>query len=157
MKISELIAQIPEILEQWPGGINFKTKSRFAGFSHKAAGGVPDAMISMEMLQSDQWGTAFHILDKEFTAALFGTAAINSIKEIKRLGFNHPCRETCSGWIQGYERGRYESSEEIEFLKKICLSFAAASKNKHTLLIVESLGHHYDPTAERATVSKEQP
>ena len=22
-----------------------------------------------------------------------------------KAGFDHPCRETCSGWKQGYERG----------------------------------------------------
>lgn len=143
MKITELISQVPEIREKWPAGINFKTKTRFAGFSHKGIGGVPDARISIEMLESDQWGTDFQILDKEFVEALFGPPSRQE-KEIMRLGLDHPCRETCAGWIQGYNRGRYESEQEIDFLKKICRSFAAASKNKHTKLIVESLGRHYE-------------
>lgn len=25
-------------------------------------------------------------------------------------GFDHPCKQTCSGWKQGYERGQYEQS-----------------------------------------------
>jgi len=32
-------------------------------------------------------------------------------------GFDHPCRETCSGWKQGKERGEFNSKKEIEELR----------------------------------------
>lgn len=28
-------------------------------------------------------------------------------------GFDHPCRETCSGWKQGKERGVFETEKKI--------------------------------------------
>lgn len=149
-KLSELVQQAKEIREEWPGGINFKTKSRFAGFHHDGIGGIPDAVISIEMLESDQWAPRFVILDKEFTTALFGSGPFKA----QESPFDHPCRQTCSGWIQGYERGRSESAREIEFLKKICRSFASASRNKHTKLIVESLGRHYETAAKHAAGSE---
>lgn len=33
-------------------------------------------------------------------------------------GFDHPCKDTCSGWRQGYERGRYEASGSRESTPK---------------------------------------
>ena len=30
---------------------------------------------------------------------------------------DHPCRETCSGWKQGYEKGLAEKDKEIERLR----------------------------------------
>jgi hypothetical protein len=43
-----------------------------------------------------------------------------SIEEkIMEKGFDHPCRETCSGWKQGLERGVFDSKEDIERLKKL--------------------------------------
>lgn len=31
-------------------------------------------------------------------------------------GFEHPCQQTCSGWKQGRDRGRFESKQAIERL-----------------------------------------
>lgn len=31
-------------------------------------------------------------------------------------GFDHPCRKTCSGWTQGYDRGRFDFQEAIKRL-----------------------------------------
>lgn len=28
-----------------------------------------------------------------------------------KAGFDHPCKQTCSGWKQGYERGQSELAE----------------------------------------------
>lgn len=33
-------------------------------------------------------------------------------------GFDHPCRKTCSGWTQGYDRGRFDFQEAIKRLNK---------------------------------------
>jgi hypothetical protein len=33
--------------------------------------------------------------------------------------FDHPCRETCSGWRQGFEKGSESSKEEVQKLKWI--------------------------------------
>lgn len=32
-------------------------------------------------------------------------------RKIMKQGFDHPCRDTCSGWRQGYERGIMEREE----------------------------------------------
>lgn len=37
--------------------------------------------------------------------------------KIMEAGFDHPCRQTCSGWQQGKERGEFDSKKEIERLK----------------------------------------
>jgi len=34
--------------------------------------------------------------------------------KIMAAGFDHPCRETCSGWAQGRERGLFEAKQDIE-------------------------------------------
>lgn len=39
--------------------------------------------------------------------------------KIHDAGFNHPCKDTCSGWKQGYDRGVSDSSKEIERLNKV--------------------------------------
>ncbi len=31
---------------------------------------------------------------------------------IFKAGFDHPCKQTCSGWQQGYERGMADASDE---------------------------------------------
>lgn len=31
------------------------------------------------------------------------------VDNLMKNGFDHPCRGTCSGWQQGYERGQYEA------------------------------------------------
>ena len=31
-------------------------------------------------------------------------------------GFDHPCRKTCSGWTQGYDRGRFDFQDAIKKL-----------------------------------------
>lgn len=40
---------------------------------------------------------------------------------MKISDLDHPCKNTCSGWMQGYERGLYECREmikEVEEFKK---------------------------------------
>jgi hypothetical protein len=29
-------------------------------------------------------------------------------EKMVKAGFDHPCKETCSGWKQGYDRGAFE-------------------------------------------------
>jgi hypothetical protein len=38
---------------------------------------------------------------------------------ILKAGFDHPCRETCSGWAQGKQRGEYDSKVKIANLEHI--------------------------------------
>jgi hypothetical protein len=38
--------------------------------------------------------------------------------EEKAREFDHPCRETCSGWKQGYERARAEAAELVALLQE---------------------------------------
>lgn len=33
-------------------------------------------------------------------------------------GFDHPCKDTCSGWKQGRERGLLERDQEIKMLRE---------------------------------------
>lgn len=44
-------------------------------------------------------------------------------------GFDHPCRETCSGWKQGKHRGAFEAAIAIERLIK-ALELEIESRNK---------------------------
>jgi hypothetical protein len=39
-------------------------------------------------------------------------------KILMSQGFDHPCRETCSGWKQGYERGQFDLRVELAAVKK---------------------------------------
>jgi hypothetical protein len=39
--------------------------------------------------------------------------------KILEAGFDHPCRETCSGWKQGRERGEYDSKVKLANLEYI--------------------------------------
>ena len=34
------------------------------------------------------------------------------MKKIMDAGFDHPCKQTCSGWKQGYERGKIEGTAD---------------------------------------------
>jgi hypothetical protein len=43
--------------------------------------------------------------------------------EFLKAGFDHPCKQTCSGWRQGRERGQHEIiSVSSVFLRKIARS-----------------------------------
>lgn len=33
--------------------------------------------------------------------------------KILEAGFDHPCKQTCSGWQQGRDRGRFEARREL--------------------------------------------
>lgn len=35
---------------------------------------------------------------------------------ILKKGFDHPCKQTCSGWEQGRQRGIFEEKERTEIL-----------------------------------------
>lgn len=153
MKLSECISasSIEEMERDWPGGINFKNKSRFLGFSHDGIGGQPDIVVPMEMVMSDEWGATFRPLDKntiEAIGGLFAELGSNpTAHQIHEKGIDHPCRETCSGWRQGFERGLFEAEEKIRTLKEICQRFADGSKSKRTKIIVEIFGRYFiEPT-----------
>jgi hypothetical protein len=38
-------------------------------------------------------------------------ACVKEADKALMAGFDHPCRRTCSGWQQGYERGFYEMNQ----------------------------------------------
>jgi hypothetical protein len=60
--------------------------------------------------------------------------------EIMKAGFDHPCRQTCSGWRQGYERGVFESIDTDKVGKAINAAMNSALKiNKE---LHENLGRH---------------
>lgn len=42
---------------------------------------------------------------------------MTSSDELLKRGFDHPCRQTCSGWQQGFDRGAAEKDKEIAALK----------------------------------------
>jgi len=146
MKLKEVIESIEEMRRDWPGGINFKTKSRFVGFGCKGAGGQPDAIITIEMLESDQWSCNFQPMNKEFIANIKGlfAALAPSVKQVKEHGFKHPCRTACDGWMHGYDRGQYEAQEEIERLKGICRQFSKTSQNKQTKVLKTFFERFYE-------------
>ena len=51
----------------------------------------------------------------------------------KVFDLNHPCRATCSGWKQGYERGRAEAIEEC--IRQLGGRYgAAATKDLRSLM-----------------------
>lgn len=150
MKIGEVIERLDEIRRDYPGGINFQTKSRFLGFSCKGVGGQPDAILSVEMLESDEWAFTMQPMDKEFVAAIkeLFAALTPSVKQVKEHGFKHPCRTSCEGWMHGYDRGQYEAREEIERLQMICRQLAKASQNKQTKVLRDFFGKHFEQKAE---------
>lgn len=41
-------------------------------------------------------------------------------------GFDHPCKQTCSGWQQGYERGRDDLQKQNDELVELVIEFAKA-------------------------------
>ena len=59
----------------------------------------------------------------------------DAIKKAEKLNdsfsfLNHPCRNTCSGWKQGYDKGRIENKpyllaleKAVEALEKISVDF----------------------------------
>lgn len=44
-------------------------------------------------------------------------SAKSAAEDALRAGFDHPCRETCSGWKQGRERGEFDAKERIAELE----------------------------------------
>lgn len=139
---------IAEMKKHWPAGINFKNKTRFLGYTHDGVGGVSDVTLSIEMLDSNEWAATFRPMDKETIKAIGGLfeslgGRHPSVDEIHEKGFDHPCRETCSGWRQGYERGLFEARREISQLKDICKRFDSASKSKRTKSVTHFFGRHF--------------
>lgn len=54
--------------------------------------------------------------------------------ELLKRGFDHPCRQTCSGWQQGFDRGAAEKDKEIEELNTRllkCLNDQLEGRMKH--------------------------
>lgn len=66
-----------------------------------------------------------------------GAEAMAAIRdeEVERLNkLNHPCKETCSGWRQGYDAGKAEgAAEERKFLRSVYEEFAYARRISNTL------------------------
>jgi hypothetical protein len=64
MTLKECLTKIEEIKETWPCGINFKNKSKFIGFS------FGDILLTIEQVESKEWGIELESLDKEFNDGL---------------------------------------------------------------------------------------
>lgn len=147
--------QLEQLKEMPIGTINFKNKTKFMGISHKPLGGAGQIYLSLEMLTSDQWGWTFECHDKKFNEALFGLVGKPQSKS-EPDAIDHPCRETCSGWMQGFRRAKQELEQkyktQIEMLIRTCESFEKASKNKQTKSIAQWMGRYYKsqpPVAEK--------
>lgn len=41
--------------------------------------------------------------------------------KIMNAGFDHPCKQTCSGWMQGHQRGVLEGKERIWKALEYCM------------------------------------
>ncbi len=61
--------------------------------------------------------------------------------EIMKAGFDHPCRQTCSGWQQGRERGVFECESRAKELEK-ALEFYGNEVNwsDYGTLVLEDCG-----------------
>lgn len=44
----------------------------------------------------------------------------NTKMNFLKRGFDHPCRETCSGWKQGYDRAVYDHKKKLEKIAAMC-------------------------------------
>lgn len=65
MKLKEILDKyIDQIKTDWPSGINFKSKSKFIGFT------IGDKCLSIEELESNEWAASFESHDKEFNKML---------------------------------------------------------------------------------------
>jgi hypothetical protein len=62
--IQDAIKMIDQIKADWPGGYNFKNKSKFLGFC------LGDIRLSVEDLESLEWGVEFESHDKEWNAEM---------------------------------------------------------------------------------------
>lgn len=67
---------------------------------------------------------------------------------MKKEEFNHPCKETCSGWKQGYEKGKAEAAAEIGLLheaigqaehREVALKMALDAKTRECEKMREAL------------------
>lgn len=64
MKLKDIIDQVEQIKNDWPDGFSFKNKSKFIGFS------LNDKVLSIEDIESKEWGAKFESYDKEFNASM---------------------------------------------------------------------------------------
>lgn len=48
--------------------------------------------------------------------SLTKSSGVNMIEQ----QFNHPCKDTCSGWKQGFERGQNSNDEKTNAILKVC-------------------------------------
>ena len=44
-------------------------------------------------------------------------------------GFDHPCRQTCSGWQQGFDRGQFDLKDKIEEHEVYKLALESIQRN----------------------------
>ena len=65
------------------------------------------------------------------------------------INLDHPCKQTCSGWKQGYERGMSQASMEVEALK------AQIKEANEIIMKLEPRDDFFDEE-EAAAVSKYQ-
>lgn len=55
--------------------------------------------------------------------------------------FNHPCKDNCSGWMQGFEKGvAHARSEQAEYIACLELVVEAADEFKNQMLEMYSAG-----------------
>ena len=56
--------------------------------------------------------------------------------KIMEAGFDHPCRQTCSGWKQGFERGQMEANKKLRIAVKAMEKYLTdPAADKSVLLI----------------------
>lgn len=64
--------------------------------------------------------------------------------------FDHPCRGSCSGWRQGYEKGGVKAQEQIECLK-LALEKCREQRNNmvpNNLMTIPGLKEKHDEEIE---------
>lgn len=68
---------------------------------------------------------------------------------ILEKGFDHPCRQTCSGWKQGFERGQFDERRRAEKLVEALREISKLETDEdHTL--------HMSVTATEALAAYEE-
>jgi hypothetical protein len=71
--------------------------------------------------------------------------------EIMKAGFDHPCRQTCSGWEQGQERGVFECESRAKELAErleavtICLEGRLSGSYQYVKQLDGSIKHEFIP------------
>lgn len=149
MTLFDAIQKAADSAKEFPNGFDFTTKTKLLGISHAELGNVGKATISLEMITSDQWGISFQPMDKEFISALKGLfehlgGRQPTQKEIDESAINHPCRESCSGWNMGFDRGRFESKLDIDFLLGQCKWLAKQKSRQMRIDVIKFIEKRFE-------------